>query len=141
MGDYTVKAVMTGDEWDLDVLGCPYGGPHGGKDAQGEYFDASTKFHEDKFGLPPAVYYHGFGGDGKPDQRAALHRAHAETLARWRGRMVPRATGQGQRGGGARVGSRQAGHGAGIVRGGVASGTHRAGRAYPALAGGRTEHL
>ena len=74
MSDYTVKAVTTGDEWDLDVLGCPYGGPVNGKDAQGEYFDASTKFHEDKFGLPPAVYYHGFGGDGKPDSEPALHR-------------------------------------------------------------------
>jgi len=60
---YAVKAV---GDWELDVLGCPYGGPEGGKDSQGEYFDAATKFHEDKFGLPPAVYYHGFAPDGKP---------------------------------------------------------------------------
>jgi hypothetical protein len=82
MSDYTVKAVLGNEgEWDLDVLGCPYGGPHGGKDAQGEYFDAGTKFHEDKFGLPPAVYYHGFTGDGKPDSEP---RFIGRTLKRWR---------------------------------------------------------
>jgi hypothetical protein len=82
MSDYTVKAVLgTEGEWDLDVLGCPYGGPVNGKDAQGEYFDAGTKFHEDKFGLPPAVYYHGFTGDGKPDSEP---RFIGRTLKRWR---------------------------------------------------------
>ena len=81
MMDYTVKAILDSGEWDLDVLGCPYGGPNGGKDAQGEYFDAGTKFHEDKFGLPPAVYYHGFGGDGKPDSEP---RFIGRTLKRWR---------------------------------------------------------
>lgn len=58
-----VKAV---GDWELDVLGCPYGGPHEGKDAQGEYFSGDTQFHEDRFGLPPAVYYHGFNPDGTP---------------------------------------------------------------------------
>jgi hypothetical protein len=81
MMDYTVKAILDSGEWDLDVLGCPYGGPNGGKDAQGEYFDSGTKFHEDKFGLPPAVYYHGFGGDGKPDSEP---RFIGRTLKRWR---------------------------------------------------------
>jgi hypothetical protein len=59
-----VKAV---GDWELDVLGNPYYGPDNGKDSQGEYFDTTTKFHEDKFGLPPAVYYHGFAPDGKPN--------------------------------------------------------------------------
>lgn len=54
------------DTWELDVLGVPFDGPNGGKDVDGEYFSQRTKFHEDKYGLPPAVYYHGFGDDKKP---------------------------------------------------------------------------
>ena len=81
MSEYTVKAITDGDEWELDVLGCPYGGPINGKDAQGEYFDAGTKFHEDKFGLPPAVYYHGYADDGKPASDPVFI---GKTLKRWR---------------------------------------------------------
>lgn len=63
---YSVKAIETGDGWELEVLGCPWYGPNGGKDADGEYFDANTKFHEDKYPLPPVVYYHGFTPEGAP---------------------------------------------------------------------------
>lgn len=63
----TVKAYQDdAGEWVLDVLGVPFGGPFKGKDKHGEYFDSSTLLHEDKYGLPPAVYYHGYGEDGKP---------------------------------------------------------------------------
>lgn len=79
--ELTVKAVFETDEWELDVLGCPYGGPNGGKDAQGEFFAQDTKFHEDKFGLPPAVYYHGYGSDGKPASDPIFI---GRTLKRWR---------------------------------------------------------
>ncbi|MDM8008188.1 MAG: hypothetical protein QUV05_18775, partial [Phycisphaerae bacterium] len=77
----TVKAVLDTDEWELDVLGCPYGGPNGGKDAQGEYFAQDTKFHEDRFGLPPVVYYHGYGDDGRPASEPVFI---GRTLKRWR---------------------------------------------------------
>jgi hypothetical protein len=65
----TVKAA---GEYELDVLAAPYGGPVNGKDLHGEYFDAATKFHEDKWPLPPAVYYHGYdpasnNPSGEPD--------------------------------------------------------------------------
>lgn len=59
---YAVKAV---GDWELDVLGVPYGGPDN-RDADGEYFAADTKFHADKFALPPAVYYHGYEQKGQP---------------------------------------------------------------------------
>jgi len=59
----TIKAL---DDWQLDVLGVPFGGPHNGKDAHGESFGTFTQFHDDKFGLPPIVYYHGYDSDGKP---------------------------------------------------------------------------
>jgi len=60
-----VKAVLDGDEWTLEVLAAPFGAPDD-KDSQGEYFTPQTKFHDDKYGLPPVVYYHGFSPDGKP---------------------------------------------------------------------------
>jgi hypothetical protein len=59
----SVKAL---GDWELEVLGCPYYGPDGGKDADGEYFSPDTKFHEDKYSLPPVVYYHGFTPEGRP---------------------------------------------------------------------------
>lgn len=60
-----IKADDAG-EWELHVLGNPYGGHNGGKDSDGEFFSSRTKFHEDKFFLPPAVYYHGYSDDGRP---------------------------------------------------------------------------
>lgn len=64
MPQITIKAL---DDWTLEVLGIPYGGPNNGKDAHGEFFDADTNLHEDKFGLPPVVYYHGLSDGGIPD--------------------------------------------------------------------------
>lgn len=63
MNAWAVKAV---GDWELEVLGVPFGGPRNGKDAQGEYFSAKTQFHEDKFGLPPVVYYHGWDERSRP---------------------------------------------------------------------------
>ena len=60
----TVKAV--GDSWELDVLAVPFGGPVGGKDRQGEYFDERTELHLDKFTNPIVAYYHGFDPNGNP---------------------------------------------------------------------------
>ena len=75
-----IKAIISdGGEWALDVLGAPFGGPHN-LDADGEYFDAATDFHDDKFGLPPVVYYHGRQGDGKP---AGTPVYLGRTIKRW----------------------------------------------------------
>lgn len=64
---YTIKALATpDDEWVLEVLGNPYGGPHDGRDVDGEYFSQRTKFHADRFALPPVVYYHGMDETGRP---------------------------------------------------------------------------
>jgi len=69
----SVKAV---GDWELDVLGLPYGGPYNGKDEDGEHFDARTETHDDKWPLPPVVYAHG-RGQYKP---AYIGR----TVKRWR---------------------------------------------------------
>ena len=61
--NYKIKAL---DDWQLEVLGIPYGGPNDGKDSDGEYFDKQTDLHADKYPLPPVVYYHGYSPEGEP---------------------------------------------------------------------------
>ncbi len=48
-----------GEDWILEVLGVPYGGPFGGKDAQGEYFTENTDLWLERIPKRPIVYYHG----------------------------------------------------------------------------------
>ena len=61
---YAIKS--NSGEWRLKVLGNPWSGQNGGKDSDLEFFDTATKFHEDKFGLPVAVHYHGYDDSGNP---------------------------------------------------------------------------
>lgn len=46
-------------DWLLDVLGVPFGGPYGGKDAHGEYFTPETDLWLSQISKRPVVYYHG----------------------------------------------------------------------------------
>lgn len=68
-GEHRGKAagmsIKTAAEFELDVLGVPFGS-EADRDSDGQWFDAQTRFHEDKFPLPPSVYYHGFGPDRRP---------------------------------------------------------------------------
>ena len=64
--EQTVIAIKSGDTWELDVLGVPYGGPNNGRDSDGEYFSAQTKLYLDKYPTVPAVYYHGYDETGAP---------------------------------------------------------------------------
>jgi hypothetical protein len=72
-------AVGAGGEWVLDVLGAPFGSVLD-KDGDGEWFDGATDFHPDQFGLPPAVYYHGWTPEGKPSTAPAYI---GKTIRRW----------------------------------------------------------
>ena len=49
MSEHTVIAIKSGDAWELDVLGVPYGGPNNGRDSDGEHFSAQTKLYLDKY--------------------------------------------------------------------------------------------
>lgn len=70
MTDFIVKPIKTdSDEWLLDVLGVPFGGPFNGRDHDGEYFDANTELWLDQIGKRAIVHYHGRGQDGKSDDR------------------------------------------------------------------------
>jgi hypothetical protein len=53
------SAVKAGDDYTLEILGVPFGGPLGGRDRQGERFTAETNLHLDKFKTIPLVYAHG----------------------------------------------------------------------------------
>ena len=68
MAAYVIKAFIDdNDEWVIDILGAPYGGPKRGKDRHDEYFSPRTNFYEDKNApLPLLTYYHGYTPDGKP---------------------------------------------------------------------------
>jgi HK97 family phage major capsid protein len=61
-----VKAINTSnaDQWHLDVLGVPFGGPYGGKDAQGEYFTPASDLWLERIAKRPVVYYHGLAEQG-----------------------------------------------------------------------------
>ncbi len=60
----TVKTIKTGDAWELDVLGIPYGGHDNGRDSDKQYFDETTQLHGDKYGLPTATVYHSLNDAG-----------------------------------------------------------------------------
>lgn len=62
----SVRAIKADNgDWELEVLGIPYGS-ESDRDADGEFFTERTQLHEDKFPLPPVVYYHGYGEDKRP---------------------------------------------------------------------------
>jgi len=74
-----IKAIEDGDTWTLDILGVPFGSSDN-KDADGEYFDAFTRMHDERFGLPPLVHYHGYGDDKEP---AGEPEYIGKTIKRW----------------------------------------------------------
>lgn len=61
-----VRAIKSADEWALEVLGVPFGGPNGGKDSDGEYFSNKTNIYAKQYATVPAVYYHGYDETGHP---------------------------------------------------------------------------
>jgi hypothetical protein len=81
--DAGVKAVVAikaaNGEWQLDVLGVPFGSP-AERDAHGEFFSEKTQFYAEKIPHPPVVYYHGFTPDGKPQSAPEFI---GQTTQRW----------------------------------------------------------
>ena len=62
-----VKAVLGGDEYRLEILGTPFGGPVNGRDKQGERFTEASNLHIEDFPEIPIVLAHGFDPQtGKP---------------------------------------------------------------------------
>ena len=72
MTEQTVIAIKSGDTWELNVLGVPWGGPNNGRDSDGEYFSAQTKLYLDKYPTVPAVYYHGYDENGLPSSEPQI---------------------------------------------------------------------
>lgn len=62
-----VRAIKAdNDDWVLDVLGAPFGGPLAGRDYEGEYFTPDTDFWLEHITSRPIVHYHGLH-DRKPE--------------------------------------------------------------------------
>lgn len=61
-------AIKTAGAWTLHVLSAPFGSSTK-KDRHGDYFDIKTDFAFEHYGLPPAVYYHGFDDNGRQSHR------------------------------------------------------------------------
>ena len=59
----------TGDEWTFEVLGVPFGGHLGGKDAQGEFFTPETDIMLNIGDVRPVLYYHGDLPSGRADPK------------------------------------------------------------------------
>jgi len=80
----TIKA--SGD-WELDVLGIPFGGPNNGKDSDGQYFSARTKTFFEFFKEIPVFYYHGFNPDrtpqGTPEVIGTAKFNHTDEQGHW----------------------------------------------------------
>lgn len=53
------------NDWEIEILGIPYGSPME-LDSDGQWFDQQTRLHEDKYGMPPLVHYHGLDANGQP---------------------------------------------------------------------------
>jgi hypothetical protein len=60
-----VKAV---GDWELEVLGVPFGGPDDGKDKDGQYFSEKTNTYKEYFKTIPVYYYHSINPDGRSMQ-------------------------------------------------------------------------
>lgn len=60
-----VQAIKTVGDYELDVLGIPFGSPDE-RDSDGEYFSSATKLYLEAFPSPLVVYYHGFGDNKQP---------------------------------------------------------------------------
>jgi hypothetical protein len=62
-----VKAVSGGDEYILEILGAPFGGPDNGRDRQGERFTSVSNLHTEDYPEIPLVLAHGLDPHtGKP---------------------------------------------------------------------------
>ncbi len=81
-------AVKTLGDWELEVLGVPFGGPDKGKDSDGQYFSKNTNTYKEYFKTIPVFYYHGINPDGKsvqPDliQIGTAKYSHTDKLGQW----------------------------------------------------------
>lgn len=71
-----MKMIKALGDWEIEVLGVPYGSPEE-RDSDNEYFTPDTKLHEDKYGLPPVVVYHGLDKNQKPTKPEYIGRTLA----------------------------------------------------------------
>lgn len=62
----SVKAIQDGDEWKIEMLGVPFGGPRNGKDIEGQFFDKTTNIHAAEYPEIPVTYFHTLDANNQP---------------------------------------------------------------------------
>lgn len=61
-----MNAIKALNDWMLDVLAVPFGGPNNGRDSHRQFFSSKTDIHAGTFETPLVMYYHGFTPESKP---------------------------------------------------------------------------
>jgi hypothetical protein len=64
--EYWTWTVKASGEWELEILGVPFGGPLNGKDRQKEYFDIKSQIHQHIYPEIPVTYFHALNTAGAP---------------------------------------------------------------------------
>lgn len=81
----TVKAGA--EDWTLDVLGVPFGGPFNGKDHDKQFFDLASNTYRQFYKTIPAVYGHGAQPNGqrstKPSVIGTATYDHTDAQGHW----------------------------------------------------------
>lgn len=81
-----MKSVKAIGDYRLEVLGVPFGSPSD-RDSDGQYFDAGTNVHQDKYPTIPAVYYHGRDENGramdKPEYFGTAKHTRTDAQGHW----------------------------------------------------------
>jgi hypothetical protein len=62
---FDLTTVKAANDWELEVLGIPFGGPFDGKDEHRQFFSAKTEIYQKFFNKIPVFYYHTVQPDGK----------------------------------------------------------------------------
>jgi hypothetical protein len=83
----TAQALKAVGDWEVEVLAVPFGGPKGGKDSHGEFFDAKSDVGLAKAVSPYVHYYHGFTPEGspqgKPEEIGNARYSHTNEQGHW----------------------------------------------------------
>ena len=79
--DKTNLIIKAAGDWELDVLGVPFGSPDD-RDSDKQFFSANTQLHLREGEVTNVYYYHGYTPDGKPQDapRARIRRNYGATF-------------------------------------------------------------
>lgn len=80
-GDFDPAPALGPDE--IAVLGLPYGGPEGGKDASGQWFSPMTEFYDGVIDKPAVFYTHGAENGFEPELVGTVTGSWYDKAGKW----------------------------------------------------------